>query len=549
MAKLADLKRARAEKLRAKLEVATKLRAIAEKDDLPDGPAPEDVSEADDLRAQLAQLNADVSAMDVRISDIEGFIAAQAEAAEQVDAINDDAPADVGGDGDGGGGDAPDDTFRSGVARVQKGGARAARGAEPRVRERLDPGTKAARFVIGVLAAKNLGARGAANFVQERFRDAEVAKALNTGAAATGGVLIPQDFSNEIIELLRARTVVRNLNPVVMPMPLGNMTIPRQAAGAQSGYQGELDDIALSQATFDALQLNAKKLVTMTSVSNDLIRRTPAGIESIIREDLLQSVARREDLAFLIGDGSGGSPIGLLNQCSAQNKLVANPFANPNDNAAVLGQVVGVLNGMDLTLEQGMSNMIRPAWIMSPQVRTFLSGLRDQVGAFVFAEEIAGGTLRGYPFAVTQQLPTNLNTGTTAAPVNNGSFLFLVDMADVIIAETFNVTVEASDVASFKDSGGNTVNAFQRDLSVFRVITEHDLAVRHQPSLAVAVLPGWAPPGYNGYGPGQAFAVQPLNTLGSAAPSTMGQNPPTGSNNPTTTSAAVPGGTQPGRAS
>ncbi len=543
--KLHDLKAQRADKLRTKLDIATKLRVIAEKDDGPDGPSVEDVSDADNMRAQLAQINADVSAMDVRISDIEGFISAQAEAAQQVDAINDDAPADVAGDGDAGAGDTGAASFRAGVPVQLKNGRVPA---QARVPEPL--GFKAARFVIGVLAAKTLGQRGAADLISKRFGDAEVAKALNTTGAATGGALIPQAFSNEIIELLRARTVVRGLDPVIYPMQSGNLTIPRQAAGAQSGYQGELDDIALTQATFDDLQLNAKKLVTMTSASNDLIRRVPFGIENIIRDDLLQSIARREDLAFLIGDGSGGSPVGLLNQCSAQNKLIANPLIDPNDNGKTLAQVVGVLNGLELTLEMGMSNMIRPAWITSPQVTKFLMGLQNAVGGmFVFQDELAQGKLRSLPIATTQQLPTNLNTGTAGAPVNNGSFLFLVDMADVILAETFGVTVEASDVASFKDSGGNTVNAFQRDLSVFRVITEHDLGLRHQPSLAVAVLPGWAPAGYNGFGPGAAFAVQPLNTLGSAAPSTGATNSPSGSNNPGNSSAAVPGGTLPGRAS
>lgn len=554
MAKLFDLKAKRAEKLRAKLDVATKLRAIAEKDDGPDGPAPEDVSEADDLRAQLAQINADVSAMDVRISDIEGFIAAQAEAAEQVDAINDDAPADtIGDDGDGGDGVA-EDTFRSGVAAVRKGGALALRAGVRKQRDggrhaaRDEVGFKAARFVIGLLAAKSVGMKGAANFIEDRFGDRVVARALNTAGVATGGALIPQDFSTELIELLRANTVVRGLNPRVIPMPMGNLTIPRLAAGATAGYQGELDDMAVTQESFDVLQLNAKKLTTMVSVSNDLIRRAPIGVEELVRDDMVQTMARREDLAFMLADGSGGSPVGLLNLCAPSQKLIAAPFTNPADNAAVLGQVVGVLNGMILTLRQNMSPMTRPVWIMSGVVETFLSGLRDNVGSFVFKDDIANGTLMGFPFATSQQLPTNLSTGTGAGAQNNGSYLFLADMDNVLLGETFNMSVEASDTAAYKDAGGNIVSTFQRDQSVFRIISEHDLNVRHQASLAVAVLPGWAPPGWNGFSGGAAYYVQPANTLGSAAPSTFGAQHPTGSNSPANVAAAVPGGTQPGLA-
>jgi HK97 family phage major capsid protein len=108
-------------------------------------------------------------------------------------------------------------------------------------------------------------------------------------------------------------------------MPAGNLTIPRLAAGATAGYQGELDDISSSQETFDDLQLNAKKLTALVPVSNDLIRRAPSNIEAIVRDDMVQSLARREDLAFLLGDGSGNSPIGLLNLCNAPSNACSAP--------------------------------------------------------------------------------------------------------------------------------------------------------------------------------------------------------------------------------
>ena len=183
---------------------------------------------------------------------------------------------------------------------------------------------------------------------------------------------------------------------------------------------------------------------------------------------------------------------------------------------------------------------------MAPVTKAFLLTLRDGVGNYVFKDEIAQGTLLGKGFKTTQQLPTNINTGTSQAPVNNGAYLMLADFADVIIGETYNILVDASDVASYKDSGGNQVSGFQRDQTVFRVISEHDFNIRHQASVAVATLPGWTPAGYTPYG-GAAYYVQAPSGDGSAAPSTFG-TPPTGSNNPGNSSAAVAGGTLPGRA-
>ena len=74
-------------------------------------------------------------------------------------------------------------------------------------------------------------------------------------------------------------------------------------------------------------------------------------------------------------------------------------------------------------------------------------------------EELNAGTLLGYPVVTTTQLPTNINTATSGAAVNNGAYLFFADFADVIIGDTLNVLVDASDVASYADGNGNAVSA------------------------------------------------------------------------------------------
>ena len=411
-------------------------------------------------------------------------------------------------------------------------------------------GFKIARYMIGLWhAQKGMGLERAAAFVERRFGDKEVAKALNTSGTATGGALIPQDFIPDLIELLRAATTVRGFDPLIVPMPMGNATIPRLAGGAQAGYQGELDDMTTSQETFDDLQLNAKKLTAIVPVSNDLIRRAPIGVEAIVRDDLVQTVARREDLAFLMGDGSGNSPIGFLNLCAASNKLLGGTLptdpTQANYNTTIASYVAALLEGMTLALEQGMSRMIRPGWIMAPATKNFLRTIRDGVGNFIYRDEISQGTLLGYPFKTTAQLATNVNTAQSGNPTNNGAYLFLADFADVIIGETYSVNVDVSAEATYKDGGGNVVSAFQRDQTLFRVISEHDFNIRHQASLAVAVLPGWTSLGYSPIA-GQAYYVQAASGDGSAAPSTWG-TPPTGSNNPANSAAVAPGGTLPGR--
>ena len=515
--KLHELKNARAEKIK-------RMRAIAEKDDAP----------SDAEGSEFDSLKADVAALDARITRLEEVIAAQADTASEV------TPG--GEDGDGGDGEDGGDEGKAGAVRVTRATGHGS--GEPPAK--TVKGSKATRFLIGFAFAKAGGGfNGAAQWMERTFGDKAVAKALNSTGVATGGALIPQDFVQEVIDLLRADVVVRRHNPMSIPLPFGNATIPRLAASATAGYQGELDDIATSQPSFDDVQLNAKKLTALVPVSNDLMRRSPIALEPIVRTDMTLSLARREDIAFLRGDGSGNSPIGFLNQCAAANKLIAGTVPTTG-NADIVTYVTAVVSGMILQLDLGMSPSRNRVWIFSPAVKKFLWNLRDNVGGFIYRDELKGGTFEGYPYDTTQQIPNNLNTGTTSNPVNNGSEIYLVDFADVLLGETLNMVVDVSDQASYKDTGGNVVSSFQRDQTIFRVIEEHDLAMRHQASIAVGILPGWGPAGYVG-GPGAAFYVQAPSGDSSAAPSTFGTAAPTGSNNPGNSSAVAPGGTLPGR--
>lgn len=540
--RLHEVKKARADKRmeiaeakalvrQKRAELRTKAEELPAGEDLP----ADDVSAMDALQAQVDALEAEADSLDKRVALLEQL---RDDDSNQAD----DDPADPGAD--------VAASFVDGLKKMfgpaHNNGSRMTPHGFGEAQNRNEKGYSVARWLIG----KSMLRRGqamadVATFIERRFGDKAVAKALNTTGVATGGALIPQDFVPDIIELLRADEVIRSLEPEFMEMPRGNLTIPREAGQATASYGGELDAIVPSQPSYDALQLNAKKLTALVPVTNDLLRRVPQNVEAQVRNSLIQALKLREDLAFILADGSLGTPIGLFNQCASGNKLII-PAFSATDNATILNAVVGAAGALSLVLRINMSRMIRPAWIMSPVTESFLRTLRDGVGNFVYRDELNGGKFEGKPYRVTQQMPTNINTAASGAPVNNGAYLILVDMADVIVADTMEYQVEVFDQATYV-TGGTTVSAVQMDQTVFRVISEHDLAVRHQASLAVAVVPGWAPAGFSNYSSGSAFFSQAPSGDQSAAPSTWGTAAPTGSNNPGNIAANVAGGQLPGR--
>jgi HK97 family phage major capsid protein len=410
--------------------------------------------------------------------------------------------------------DKPDDEDK-GFRRRAHGGGMIARSparvpARARRHSKNDPGFAAARFMIGLMHVKWYGQAKALEFMENRFGDARVIRALNYTVVAEGGALIPQDFMAELIELLRANVVVRSAGPMSVQMPMGNLTIPRLAAGSTAAYQGELDDISVTEEMFDDLNLVAKKLTAMVPVSNDLIRRAPIGVESIVRDDLVQGIARKEDVQFLRSDGTNKGPVGFRTLVLPANLLVIPALGATPPAGADLNAVVAALASMKLLLQNGMSRMIRPVWFMAPTIAEYIRTRRDSVGGFYYRDEMANGTLEGFPFLLSQQIPTNLGSG-------NGSEFYLLDMADVVIGDTLNVQVDASDVAAYYGTDAKVVSTFQRDQTLFRVITEHDMNMRHLQSLAVGSTTDWMFSGLPGL-PGAPYSTQPLNPHWAQAP-------------------------------
>ncbi|MBX4313323.1 phage major capsid protein, partial [Mycobacterium tuberculosis] len=106
--------------------------------------------------------------------------------------------------------------------------------------ERLD-GADQHAFNEPVAVAEHVGSRqsvaagagnlqDAAKFASEELNDQSVSMAIST-AAGSGGALIPENMQNEVIELLSDRTIVRKLGARSVPLPNGNLTLPRSAGG------------------------------------------------------------------------------------------------------------------------------------------------------------------------------------------------------------------------------------------------------------------------------------------------------------------------------
>lgn len=347
-------------------------------------------------------------------------------------------------------------------------------------REPETKGAGMARMVLALAAAQGNN-QLAAQIAMDRGYGDHVAASLNTLTPGAGGVLVPENLSTEVIELLRPKSVVRKLGARAMPLNNGNLSIPRLKGGAVVGYIGSDSDIPTSQQELDDLKLSAKKLTGLVPISNDLIATSSANpnVDQIVVSDLTSAMGTREDKAFIRDNGTGNTPKGLRYWAPTQNVYAA---AQPKP---TIDQVSLELNKLVLVLESADANMTAVGWVMAPRTKRFLQALRDGNGKVY--PELDQGFLMGYPVGSTTQIPTNLAVGADS----NGSEIYLADFGDCFIGEDSHLVIDFSKEATYTDGEGKTVSAFQRDQTLVRVIAKHDFGPRHVESVAVLTDVQW----------------------------------------------------------
>ena len=292
-------------------------------------------------------------------------------------------------------------------------------------------------------------------------------KALAASIGSSGGFIVPEAYSADIIELLRAQAVVRRANPTIVPMS-GTYLMPKIATGSSAAYVGENTNITKTGPTFGQIRLTSRKLAALVPISNDLLKTSSPSADSVVINDLVAGLANTEDAAFLRSDGTMNAPKGLYYWANSGNIT--------NTAGTSLANIETDLKTAINDLMNNNVRMIRPVWFMAPRSLQHLRFIRDTSGNKAFPEVGESNMLLGYPIFTSNNIPTNISSNQTE--------LYFVDMADAVIGEEQGIELMVSDTAAYHD-GSNVVAAFSLDQTVIRAIMKHDFALRHDYSCAV----------------------------------------------------------------
>lgn len=316
-------------------------------------------------------------------------------------------------------------------------------------------------------------------------------KALGTFPITDGGVLVPQDFEPTLVRLVESYGVARQAIGVT---PMMNFTkdVPRRTGGITGAWVAEGGTATASTPTYDMVNLVAKKRMTFSQASNEIIHDSALSIADQVATEIAQDFAKAEDDAAFLGDGTStyGGFTGITYKFRANHEAAGGTWGTNNDyNAGLVvasGNLYSEFVASDILkligrLPAYVFNRGKPAFYMHESVYwSVIEPMALTPASGGTSYELINGQptyrIRGIPVVFSQVLP--------ATDANDQVGILLGDLS---MGAKFGVVNNSLGIASSDQYGFNTDSIYFRGTE--RVaIKVHDVGNYH--ATATSRIPG-----------------------------------------------------------
>jgi HK97 family phage major capsid protein len=198
-------------------------------------------------------------------------------------------------------------------------------------------------------------------------KDANVdVRSLGEGVNSQGGVFVNDEVLNEVIVLVEQygsfAANARNVN-----MASDTLIVPRRVGGLQAYFIGENTTITDSDASWDRVQLVAKKCAVSNRISSELLQDSVLNISDYITTEISRSLALLTDRVGFVGNGSGQDG-GIVGACTK--------IDDGTHTASVVTAATGGTGALTLTIDDLVATAARlpvyarssAKWFCSPAV-------------------------------------------------------------------------------------------------------------------------------------------------------------------------------------
>jgi HK97 family phage major capsid protein len=244
-------------------------------------------------------------------------------------------------------------------------------------------------------------------------------RAQTAATAATAGDLIATNLDSTLIPALRPKLVMSNLGATALNGLVGNLDLPAGDAIASAAWEAENGEANNTDPSVRLVELRPNRLAAVTTISRRLMTQSSLDVETWIRGELSNAIARAVDSAAIVGNGDNID--GILGTTGV--------------NEITFGGAVSRAKLVNLMTKIAVENYdaANMAFLMNPVLVGELMKLKTDAGSGLFDMQTAMSTLLGYRVERTTLVPTNIDTNKTA--------VIFGDFSNVVIANWGGVDI------------------------------------------------------------------------------------------------------------
>jgi HK97 family phage major capsid protein len=142
-------------------------------------------------------------------------------------------------------------------------------------------------------------------------------RAMSVGSNSAGGYLVPEPLSADLIDLARNEARLVQAGAITIPMEHTTLAFARQLTDPVAGWKAENEPAAVSNLSFDRVELKARTLAVIVRMSRELFDDAPNAADAV-RNALAQALALELDRVGLYGVGSSTEPQGIAGATGIQ---------------------------------------------------------------------------------------------------------------------------------------------------------------------------------------------------------------------------------------
>lgn len=269
-------------------------------------------------------------------------------------------------------------------------------------------------------------------------------KDLSGEAGATGGYILPVDYSTELQQLAYSGNVVLNrIQEVPVTVDSGKWPAldqyitPTAGSGQVAVAAGVVatpvlpgQTLTKTEPSFEMIEWRLHKVGGYTEVDNELVDDSPLSIEALLKGLFAVAIGAKNERNILRGSGVG-EPLGILNSTALINVTPStdNSFSWPD-----VGTMYARYRGA------GGS----PVWLIHPSIWPDIMGMTTPSGASAWSMNLVGGqsqNLNGFPILTSEHLPQ----------ANSSGCVLLADLKAYMFWKRSEISIGYSEHAAFRE--------------------------------------------------------------------------------------------------